>query len=216
MKVLIITGGNINLSFAKEYIKELDYDYLIAADKGLEAVFSLALDPDLIVGDFDSVNPEVLRRYETDPKTVESILRFKAQKDFTDTQIAVERAVKFGASEIIVLGATGNRLDHVLGNIAIMKYALRWDCTISLVDENNKITMINNNFQIEKKNQFGNYVSIVPYSKEVSNITLKGFKYNVSNETFYDNDTLGISNEIEEDVALIEFDSGFLLVIEAR
>ena len=215
MNALIISGGNIDISFAREYINNYDYDYLVVADQGLETTEALGLNPDLIVGDFDSVDPALIHRYETDPKSVESVLRFKAQKDYTDTQIAVERAVKYGVSHIEVLGATGDRLDHVLGNIAVMKYALRWDATMSIVDANNRITMIDKSLTISKKDQYGKYVSVIPYSGEAKGVTLTGFAYNVEDETFYDDTSLGVSNEIADETARIEVKEGLLLIVES-
>lgn len=215
MKALIISGGHIDLKFAKDYINELDYDYLIAADKGLEVVEALSLTPDLIVGDFDSVDNNLISRYETDPKTVESVLRFKANKDLTDTQIAVERAVKYGVNEIEVLGATGDRIDHLLGNIAIMKYVIRWDAKMTIVDENNKITMINDRLTLRKSEAFGKYVSILPYSGAAEHVTLNGFKYDIVDEELSDSETLGVSNEIKDDIATIEVKEGYLIVVQS-
>ena len=89
MKALVIAGGSINLDFVKRYINQNEYDILIACDKGLETIDVLGISADLIVGDFDSVDNALIKRYETDPKTAETLMRFKPEKDYTDSHLSV-------------------------------------------------------------------------------------------------------------------------------
>ena len=76
--------------------------------------------------------------------------------------------------------------------------------------------MINKGISIYKNAQFGNYVSLIPHTKEVSGLTLEGFRYSLQNYTLKKGCTLGVSNEIAADVASIMFDEGVLLTIESR
>ena len=90
-------------------------DLVIAVDSGLERVRVLGLKPDLIIGDMDSVEPELLQLH---PNTTQ--LRHPADKNETDTELAIHYALDAGASEIVLLGAVGDRLDHTLANVLLL------------------------------------------------------------------------------------------------
>jgi thiamine pyrophosphokinase len=119
-------------------------------------------------------------------------------------------------TELTVLGATGTRLDHVLSNIDLLGIGIENDVGIEIVDEHNRIRMINQSMVISKKEQFGTFISLIPYTEKVKNLTLTGFKYNLTDFTMGGFGSLGISNEIVDDVAEIVFKEGILLVIESR
>jgi thiamine pyrophosphokinase len=119
-------------------------------------------------------------------------------------------------TELTILGGIGTRMDHVLSNIALLGLGLENDVGIELVDEHNRVRMINQSLVISKKEQFGTYISLLPCSETVKNLTLTGFKYNLTDYTFGGFNSLGISNEIVDDVAEILFKEGILLVIESR
>ena len=88
--------------------------------------------------------------------------------------------------------------------------------TIFLLDKNNKIRMIDKELSLEKDKQFGKYVSLIPFGGNVEGLTLKGMKYPLDNYNLGGFNSLGISNEIVDDTALITFEKGVLLVIESR
>lgn len=90
---------------------------MIAVDGGLKGAKELGLVPDVIVGDFDSVDPAVLAFYR---KMEHIVWEVPAGKDDTDTELALKRAMAMGAGEIVILGATGGRLDHMIGNIQLL------------------------------------------------------------------------------------------------
>ena len=117
-RCLIITGGKLDLSFAGSFLGQETFDKIIAVDAGLEAVKALGLEPDMIVGDFDTVKPEVLAYY----RRMEHIVwdARQPEKDETDTELALLKAQATGCSEVVVLGATGGRMDHTLGNIHLL------------------------------------------------------------------------------------------------
>ena len=105
MRVLVLTGGDINLSWANEFIQKRNYETIIAADRGLEAADALNLKVNLLVGDFDSVKKEVLEKY-SDVET----RKFPEEKDDTDTEIALRAALEYksesGPFHIEIIGAT--------------------------------------------------------------------------------------------------------------
>lgn len=212
-KVLILTGGKIDDSFLSERIAMEHYSMKIAADHGLIAADRLGISLDYIVGDFDSVSEAVLKKYRDMSTPIET---FPTEKDKTDTEIAIELALKNNATAIDIIGATGSRLDHVLANIHLLLLPMQLKINACIIDPNNKIYLKSESFKVEKREQFGDYVSLLPYTEQVNGLTLKGFKYPLNNITLSSGTSLGISNEIKEETAQIIFTNGILLVIEAK
>ena len=105
-KVLLITGGEVDLEFVRKYIDSISYDTVICADSGLNTAYRLKLPVHYFMGDFDSVSQETLAEYRSADKAAKFVQYPKA-KDYTDTQMVLEWILSEGASEITILGATG-------------------------------------------------------------------------------------------------------------
>ena len=213
-KILIVSGGSIEDAFATKWMEAYAPEYMIVADSGMEFMRRIGKLPDMIIGDFDSVEQQTLAFFKAQPailfKELNPII------DDTDTEFAIHQAIALGAKEITVLGGTGSRLDHVLGNIALLGIGLKEQVAIQIIDAHNRIRMIEKPIRIRKEEQFGSYVSLIPYNGEVSHLFLKGFKYPLEDFVLKPFNSLGISNEIVEDTAEISFEEGILLVIEAK
>ena len=212
-KILIITGGRVEEHFLIEQVNKEDYSMIIAADNGLAAADRCDLKLDFIVGDFDSVPIEILTKYRGKSTPIET---YPVEKDKTDTQIAIELALKHEPSHLDIVGATGTRLDHVMANIHLLMLPLKQGISAALLDAKNKIYLIQENFSMNKGRQYGDYVSLLPFTEQVTGLTLKGFKYPLDHITLAAGDSLGISNELKEETARIELSEGILLVIEAK
>lgn len=212
MKTLIVSGGSVDILFLKDMLKE-KYDCIIAVDKGIEALHELNIKPSYIVGDFDSVNKDIVNIYRNENIPIQE---HNPEKDYTDTELGIKLAISLKASKISVVGGIGTRLDHTLANIHILKHCLDNNIVCEMLDAHNKIYLINRNVQIEKNKAFGKYISIIPLTTEVSGITLKGFKYPLNDYTLAIGKSLGISNEIEDDYADIVLKEGILIVIESK
>ena len=213
MRGLIITGCNIRDEFACEKIKTGGYDMIMAADSGMDFLYRNHLTPDIIVGDFDSVDHDALDFFKEDNRI--EFCRLNPEKDDTDTEYAIRDALSRGITQLTILGGTGSRIDHVLGNISLLGIGLEENVEIELVDEHNRVRMIDKPLSIRKDEQFGRFVSLIPYTGRVEHVTLTGFKYTLDDYTMGGFNSLGVSNEIAEEVAHIEFRSGILLVIES-
>ena len=214
MRYVIISGGCIDDTFATEWLKKNEYDCMIAADSGMNFLHRNGLVPDIIAGDFDSVEIESLQHFQ-DLNNVQ-VIKLNPMKDDTDTEFVIREAIRRGATEIIVLGATGTRLDHVLANVNLLGIGLEENVSIELVDAHNRIRMIDDSLEIEKSNQFGSFISILPVKGDAKGVTLKGMKYPLQDADIACFSSLGISNEIVEDVARISVKQGVLLIIESR
>lgn len=214
MKHLIITGGETTPEFVTDIIKNGGFEVIIAVDAGMELLFRNHIQPDIIVGDFDSVNMDTLEFFRE--KEQIDICTLEPEKNDTDTEFAVREAIRRGADDITILGATGSRIDHVLGNLAVLGIGIEEQADIRILDQHNRIRMVNEPLTIKKSEQYGTYVSLIPYSGEVKGVTLEGMKYPLKDYTLGGFNTLAISNEIVEDEARISLSSGYLIVIESR
>lgn len=212
MKTLIITGGKINKNFAKKYLKSNKYDIIIAVDKGLETIDYLKLQPQYVLGDFDSVNTKILEKYKTQNI---KIIKLNPEKDLTDTHSAIDLALEIKSTEITILGAIGTRLDHTMANIHILKQALDKNIKAKIVNEKNEIELINKEIIIKKDDNY-KYVSIIPLTTNVTGITIEGMKYIINDYTLSIGDSLGVSNEQIDKEAKISIKTGILVVIKSK
>lgn len=220
---VIISGGNIEEDFALRFLQGKKYDCVIAADRGLQFLKKHGMRPTHIVGDFDSL-PEgekqertfshILEEYENDPEV--TIRKFQPEKDWTDTEIAAELAVELGCETMDILGATGTRVDHVMGNIQLLALMLERGRDCYLIDSRNKIYMREKAFDLCREKQWGHYLSLFAYGGDVTGLTLRGVKYPLDGFTLGTVGTRGVSNEIVDEIAHISFESGKLLVMETR
>ena len=207
----IITGGTLSSSFLSEYVAEHPENMLIVVDGALEITHQLGLHPNYIVGDFDTVNQELLKHYNEN-----IIVRHPPEKDQTDTELAIDTALQARCDKLEFLGATGSRLDHSLANIFLLQGLLSKNITAVILNETNKLYLADTSFSMKRKAACGDYVSLLPLTETVEEVTLKGFKYPVQNLTFYREKTLGVSNEITEEEAIVEFKKGIFIVVESR
>lgn len=212
-RVLILTGGHMEEELVRRQMDRNDYSLIIAADHGLIPADRMGIRPDYIVGDFDSVPEELVEKYNILSTPIQT---FPREKDKTDTQIAIELALMNNAGTIDILGATGSRLDHVFANVHLLLLPLQLNIDACILDSNNKIYLKKESFFISQKEQYGNFVSLLPFSEKVRGLTLKGFKYPLNQIILSAGSSLGISNEIIEDEAAVEFAKGVLLVTESK
>lgn len=221
--VLIITGGHLNIEFAKAYCKTLSYDKVFAVDKGLEYCRELDIIPDYIIGDFDTVNEDVLQQYEQKIESQELLAvlqRYPEKKDATDTELAVTIALEQMSKHITLLGATGCRLDHVLANIFLLKMAASKGVDMEIVDETNRIRILEGNrcshCNVLKSQQHGTYISLIPLSERVEGVTLIGVEYPLTEATIYQMSSYTVSNQIVASNMKVCIKKGTVLLVESK
>lgn len=213
---VIISGGRLDYEFASEFIEKENPEILIAADKGLAFCKERKVLPTHIVGDFDTLGDSLLPEYEA---LGVPIRKFNPVKDATDTEIAVRLGMELGAEKITILGASeGNRLDHLFGNVQTMIIPQKEGIDCYMADAHNRMRILMKPLSISKAEQYGKYISLVPLTTDVHGVTLTGFKYPLWDHRFnvMESASLGISNELTEEVGRIEFRSGILLMLECR
>ena len=206
MRALIYTGGNIDPQNITEHPK--GDDLCIAADGGYKNARALGEMPHLLLGDFDSLGEcEV-------PDSVER-LQVPAQKDFTDTHLAVDTAIKKGASEIVIIGGLDGRLDHTLSNLAILEDL--WKKRIHAVITNgfNRVRYLHATSTLLARSGF-RYVSLLALSEKVKGVSIEGCKYPLKNATLNRSFQYAVSNEIIGNCALISVRKGGVYIVESR
>lgn len=213
-RCLIITGGTLDLSFAGSFLENETFDKVIAVDGGLEAAKALGLEPDMIVGDFDTVKPPVLEYYRSREHIVWDT--HEPEKDETDTELALMKAQATGCTHIVVLGATGGRMDHMLGNIHLLFPCLQKGIEAYILDAQNRIYLIDGERLFRRSGTWGKYISFVPLTEQVKGITLTGFKYPLYEKDIEIGTSLCISNELSGEEGRITFSDGVLIVVESH
>ena len=207
MKIIIISGGHP--PSRELLIKEIRSDaFLIAADSGANCLYEYNIEPDLLVGDFDSIDKNVLDYFK---KSNCSIDIYPTEKDFTDTEIAVKKALCMKPNEIVFLGCTGSRVDHLLGNIGMLKICLEYGVNACIKDENNTIRLIDASTSLN--GTVGEMFSVQSYGDEIVGLTIEGAKYPLKDYNLKIGQSITISNEFAKPKVELKFKSGILMII---
>lgn len=204
----IYTGGTV----FDEYVIEKPErgDLIIAADAGYLTAKKMGVTPDILLGDFDTLGEENI------PDGIEC-LRVPAEKNDTDTQLAVQVAIERGAGEIVIIGGMSGRIDHTLSTLAILEDL--WErkagrIYATLTDGKNRARFIRSSGTILPRSQY-RFFSLIAADETVKGITLDGCKYPLKNGRISRRNQWAVSNEITGNCALIEIRRGGVWVIES-
>lgn len=209
MKRVVIVGGG---SLSPFFLSSLrDADMLIGVDYGAYWLLSHHKTPDFAIGDFDTVTKSQFLQIQ---KKIKDVSSFSPHKDFTDMELAVEKAVTMHPDEIYIYGAFGTRLDHTIGNVFLLEKYIKNTCTIRLIDKQNEIILVANKARISfDKNR--PYVSLLSLT-DTATVTLEGFVYPLTNQTIKRGQTIGISNQLKSKNGKIIVQSGKILFIRSK
>ncbi len=205
MKAFIYTGGKIFPEAITEHPK--GDDLCIAADSGYANALALGEHPSILLGDFDSFEGEL-------PRDVK-IQKVAAEKDFTDTQLAVKVALEAGADDIVIVGGLDGRLDHTLSNICILAGLSSARVHAVITDGRNRIRYLNSTSTLIARSQF-KYLSVIAISEKLKGVSIEGCKYPLKNATILKSNQYAVSNEILGNCALISVRKGECYIIESR
>lgn len=197
-KCVIFTGGTpiCSSGFSQELFTDC---IIIAADSGCAQIdilnsAGISVSPDILLGDMDSYSREkAVSKY---PRA--EFMSFPPEKDYTDTQLALSVAIGKGCTDIIIIGGTGNRADHYLANLALLrKYACE-GISLTINDGKNMITYRNSgNVTIVNDGRY-KYFSLLPDGTALSGVTIKGARYTLDNAEVDRDLPITVSNEITE------------------
>ena len=209
-RIIIFANGDLpDLNQARTLLRA--DDFIICADGGTHHALALGLTPNLVIGDMDSIQKDQWLEFE---KAGVSIELFPRDKNETDLELAINRAVEYEPNEIVIIAALGGRLDQTLGNITLLSNLQLVTRNVRLDDGAEEIFFCRNQVQVEGRS--GEIVSLIPWGNPVHGIQTQGLKWQLNNETLHPDKTRGISNEMLSETASIRSSSGNLLVIHTR
>lgn len=198
MRALIIGNGDIK-NYDNIMRKIGRTDLIICADGGYNHAKKMGITPDVLIGDLDSAIG-----YENIKNRVE----YPTRKDFTDGELAVMYAEEHGCDSVVMVGMTGDRLDHTFADIMLLN-----KCKDGVViDDNNAIYLLRDRLIINGRS--GQTLSIIPVTADARGISTSGLEYPLDNETLYFSSTRGISNVMTADICEITIKEGLALVVK--
>lgn len=198
MRAVIICGGEIgNAERARAHIQK--DDMIICADSGYKYAGELGVEADAVLGDFDS--------YKREKILCENVRVYPQKKDYTDSEIAAQYAVERGADTILLLAATGGRLDHSLGNIYLLKTLCEQNVSASIFDGASELRYVNDEASFCGKK--GDVLSLIPFA-EADDFVTEGLEYALEHEPL---PSTGISNVFTENEVRVRVGNGGVIAV---
>lgn len=210
MRAFIFTGGRICPEFIHE--RPSGDDLAVAADGGYKNAELLGVSVSYLIGDFDSFEggePEA-----TVPRSTE-IIRVPAEKDATDTQLAVTLALEKGADEILLIGGLGGRLDHTLSSLSILESLDKNHVHAVMTDGQNRVRFIRSTSYLIARSEY-RYLSLIAVDETVKGVSIEGCKYPLKNARLERGFQYAVSNELTGNCALVSVKKGGIYIIESR
>ena len=209
-RAVIFSNGELkNYQTFVRYLKP--NDYIVAADGGLKHILRLRLQPNLVIGDLDSITSseeDILKNQKTE------ICQFPRDKDETDLELALQEVYDRGFTTIMIAAGLGGRLDQTLGNIFLLLQPQFNNCHIHFEDGAQEVFLVKDNCEIHGNP--GDLVSLLPLLGTVEGVNIDGLKFPLENSVLYHYKTRGISNELLGTYAKLSLKKGSLLCIHAR
>ncbi|MBS4203829.1 thiamine diphosphokinase [Lederbergia citrea] len=213
-KIIYIVAGGPKHLIPNSTFCEREGIVWIGVDRGVHYLLEKGIIPDLSVGDFDSVTHSEWEKIKAQSPSVN---RYRPEKDETDMELAIIMALKQNPSAIKIFGATGGRLDHFMANalMLVQFQTPKSNVKIEIIDIQNAISVFSpGKYEVELDSQT-KYISFLPLTAEVKNITLVGFKYPLANKTVHFGSSLCISNELIQQSGTFSFEKGILMMIRS-
>ncbi|TCT26817.1 thiamine diphosphokinase [Melghiribacillus thermohalophilus] len=185
----------------------------IGADRGNLTLINQGIIPDYAVGDFDSISEKDMKKISDHVENIDKVPR---EKDKTDLELAIDRALSLGTDSVYLFGVTGGRLDHEIINIQLLYQLHSSGAEGAVINKGNWLELktpgkytIHHDFNYP-------YISFVPLSLNVRGLTLDGFYYPLTNKTVPFGSSLCISNQLIKKIGTFSFTDGILLLIKSR
>ena len=210
MKSYIFIGGEVDKSALTSPIP--DNALVIAADSGYDNTKKLGFAErcDFIVGDFDSTKEKAFCSRA-------KIVRVPAEKDETDTQLAINIAIENGTDELYIVGGLSGRLDHTLSNLYLLEALAKEGIYATICDGHNRVRYLKERSSLLIAKDDYKYFGLIPTDKETKGVSIDGAKYPLKNAKLERNDpSFAISNEVTENFAMVSTKKGGLFLIESK
>ena len=209
-RIIIFANGELP-DIDKAYSLIQKDDYVICADGGTRHALAFSVQPDLIIGDMDSLEKGQLENLQESGVSIELYPR---DKNETDLELAIHRAIELKPRQVVIAAALGGRLDQTLANITLLTDLRLSTFDVRLDDGVEEIFICRGQAHVHGRS--GDLVSLIPWQGEVSEVQTKNLKWVLENETLYPDKTRGISNEMTNKIASVSIGSGLLLIVHRR
>lgn len=177
-------------------------DLIIGADRGYLVLEKNGINPDAVIGDFDSYDGKV---------ECENVLRFPVKKDFTDSDLAIKYAIEKGYKKIQIYGAIGGALDHTIANLSLLAFYSKQGIDISFVSDESIVFAITNS-SIEFLGEAKGRISVFSFDDKAYGVCEKGLLYELDNAELKNSIPLGVSNEFKGQPSKISVEKGTLIL----
>ena len=212
-RTLILTNGELlNKSALTVRIEKWNPDQVIAANGGSRHAPMLGLDIDLVVGDLDSIGAA---QHQSLLSRGTQFEHFQAEKDETDLELALLRAVEQGATEIAIVGVVGDRLDMVMANILLLTQKMLVPVRVELWLGHQTAWLIRPPGG-EITGKAGDTVSLIPLEGDAIGVSTTGLSYSLHGERLFFGPARGVSNEMLEDVCHVDLEAGLLFAVHTK
>ena len=185
-------------------------DRIFCADGGAAHALALDLEPEVIVGDLDSVSAEVIAQLQAAGTVIH---RYPVAKDQTDLELTLGRALEQNPAEIMLVTALGGRLDQMLANIFLLSQKLYSGIHMTLIDGYQWAALVRTNERLTISCREGDTISLIPLSPTVSNVTFAGVQWPLNEATLEFGSTWSVSNEMTGVEAKVSIGRGLMLVV---
>lgn len=209
MRAIIVANGPVP-DYPAGFERQ-EEDTIIAANGGTVTALRWGWLPHAVVGDLDSLPLELRERLQA---LGCQFVTFPKRKDWTDLELALQHAIELGASEIVVLGARGGRLDQELANLLLLSRPEWAGVTVRLLDSQDEACVVRQ--QCTVSGQVGDIVSLIALTPQVAGIVSQGLEWPLRDETLWFGSTRGISNELVQPRASVHVKEGVLLVVHGK
>lgn len=210
-RIVIFANGILNQpDLARSRLRPTDR--IFCADGGAQHALALGLTPHAIIGDLDSLSPELVAEMEA---AGVAIHRHPMHKDQTDLELALEVAIAEKPDEILLFTALGGRLDHTLANILLLAHPKYASVRFTLVDGPQWAILLRSYQSTTIRGQPGDTLSLIPLSPTVSRVTLTGVEWPLEKATLSLGSTWTISNSLVSHQVTLQIGEGMVLLVHS-
>ena len=191
----------------QSWLKKEEGDLVLCADGGYEAAVRYGIEPDLVIGDFDSMA-------DADAAPACDVIRLPVHKDDTDMLVCIRKGRARGYRRFLMAGCIGGRLCHTIANLQCL-----YDCALRgeeawMCDGQNRVTVLTPGEHVIPRME-GRHLSLLAYTPEVKNVTLRGTVWELEGAALDNRYPIGVSNEFAADAATLSFGEGAVILVLA-
>jgi len=200
-------------------------DVVVCADAGYAVCKAAGINPEAVIGDFDSLNEELIS--EIDSLGIERIIH-PCEKDDTDTMLCAKYGIERGFKRVLIVGGIGGDFYHTMANLQVLSFLTDMECEAGIVTDRERLIMADGKTQtilfdarpavpVEITGRPGTKFSVLSYAERSSGVFVKNAKYELNDAVLTQSYPVGVSNEfINHEPATVLVSVGRLLIIADR